>query len=244
MLNEIKLSAMSSSELVSLSKNRTLSLNMEEMLAIQKHFKSQKREPTDLEMEVIAQTWSEHCKHKIFNSHIEIKENGKTRVYKNLFKETIVDSTKKIKKRLGKKDHTVSIFKDNSGIVKFNKRYNVCFKVETHNHPSALDPFGGANTGLGGVIRDILGTGLCATPIANTDVFCFAGPEFPYNKLPEGILHPKRIYKGVVEGIKDYGNKIGIPTVNGSIHFDDRYLGNPLVYAGTVGIIPCKKSHK
>ncbi len=244
MVEKIKLSAMNDQELLNLSTDRLLSLNTEEMQAVRNYFKQEMREPSDLEMEVIAQTWSEHCKHKIFNSQIEITENRKTRVYKNLFKETIVKSTKKIKKKLGKKDYTVSIFKDNSGIIKFNKRYNICFKVETHNHPSALDPFGGANTGIGGVIRDILGTGLCATPIANTDIFCFAKPGFEYKKLPEGILHPKRIYKGVVAGIKDYGNKIGIPTVNGSIHFDDRYLGNPIVYAGTLGIIPCRKSFK
>lgn len=244
MVEKINIANMNDQELLCLSKEKVLSLNLKEMKAVQKHFIKEKRYPTDLELEVIAQTWSEHCKHKIFNSQIELTEDGKKRTYKNLFKETIVRSTKKIKKRLGKKDYTVSIFKDNSGIIKFNKQYNICFKVETHNHPSALDPFGGANTGLGGVIRDILGTGLCATPIAGTDIFCFANPDYPYNKLPEGVLHPKRIYKGVVQGIKDYGNKIGLPTVNGSIHFDDRYLGNPLVYAGTLGLIPKKKSFK
>ena len=231
-------------ELLHLSKSRLLSLNLEEMKTIQKYFQKEKRNPYDLELEVIAQTWSEHCKHKIFNSSIEVKEKNKTKIYKNLFKETVVKATKTCKQKLGKNDYTVSVFKDNAGIIKFNNKYNICFKVETHNHPSALDPFGGANTGLGGVIRDILGTGLCATPVANTDIFCFANPDFDNKKLPVGVLHPQRIYQGVVAGIRDYGNKIGIPTVNGSIHFDNRYLGNPLVYAGTIGMIPKAKSFK
>ena len=244
MVEKIDISSMTDKELLALSKNRVLSLNLEEMKAIRKYFEKDKRQPTDLELEVIAQTWSEHCKHKIFNSEIEITEGKETTKYNNLFKETIVRATKTVQKRLGKNDHTVSIFEDNSGIIKFNKRFHICFKVETHNHPSALDPFGGANTGIGGVIRDILGTGLCATAIANTDIFCFAYPDYDYKKLPEGILHPKRLYKGVVEGVKDYGNKIGLPTVNGSIHFDDRYLGNPIVYCGTLGFIPKNKSFK
>src|SRR3989338_4543547 len=121
---------------------------------------------------------------------------------------------------------------------------NVCFKVETHNHPSALEPFGGANTGIGGVIRDTLGTGLGAKPICNTDVFCFAPPDYPWSKLPAGTLHPKRVMKGVVAGVRDYGNKMGIPTVNGAIVFDERFVGNPLVYCGNVGLSPKDKVKK
>src|SRR5213079_2648659 len=113
-----------------------------------------------------------------------------------------------------------------------------CFKVETHNHPSAIEPYGGANTGLGGVIRDPLGTGLGARPVCNTDVFCFAPPDTPVEALPPGVLHPLKVMKGVVAGVRDYGNRIGIPTVNGAVLFDERYLANPLVFCGTVGLIP------
>jgi phosphoribosylformylglycinamidine synthase II len=132
----------------------------------------------------------------------------------------------------------LSTFKDNSGVIDFDGRYALCFKVETHNHPSAIEPYGGASTGLGGVIRDPLGTGLGSKPIANTDVFCFAPPDFPHAKLPAGILHPRRILKGVRAGVADYGNRMGIPTVNGAILFDERYLGNPVVMCGTIGIMP------
>jgi phosphoribosylformylglycinamidine synthase len=128
--------------------------------------------------------------------------------------------------------------------VRFDERFNVAFKVETHNHPSALEPYGGANTGVGGVIRDIMGTGLGAKPIANTDVFCFAPPDAPADSLPPGVLHPRRVMRGVVDGVRDYGNRMGIPTVNGAVYFDDRYLGNPLVYCGNVGLLPRDKSHK
>jgi len=231
--------------LLQINKERFLSLNIYELKAIKEYFKLENRNPTDLEIECIAQSWSEHCKHKVFNSEIEFIENGVKKVYKNLFKETIVKATEEyLKKRGFLKNICVSVFKDNSGIIKFNKRYYIAFKVETHNHPSALDPFGGANTGVGGVIRDILGTGLSAEPIANIDVLCFGFPNFDFKKLPEGVLHPKRIFNGVVQGIKDYGNKIGIPTVNGSIHFDNRYIGNPIVYVGTIGIIPKNRIKK
>jgi phosphoribosylformylglycinamidine synthase len=120
----------------------------------------------------------------------------------------------------------------------------VSFKVETHNRPSALEPYGGANTGIGGVIRDTLGTGLGAKPICNTDVFCFAPPDFNFELLPNGVLHPRRLMKSVVEGVRDYGNRMGIPTVNGAVYFDKRYLGNPMVFCGSVGLIPHDKSFK
>ena len=138
----------------------------------------------------------------------------------------------------------VSVFKDNAGIVQFDDQYNICFKVETHNHPSAIEPYGGANTGVGGVIRDIMGTGLGGKPILNTDVFCFGIPDTPQDKIPKGVWHPKRIFKGVVAGVRDYGNRMGIPTANGAIFFDDRYIGNPLVFCGTVGLIPKNKCQK
>ena len=138
----------------------------------------------------------------------------------------------------------MSVFKDNAGVVTFDDEYNICFKVETHNHPSALEPYGGANTGIGGVIRDPMGTGMGAKPVANTDVFCFAPPEIPLEDLPQGVLHPKRVMRGVVSGVRDYGNRMGIPTINGAVFFDERYLGNPLVYCGNVGLIPVDKSFK
>ena len=147
-------------------------------------------------------------------------------------------ATVQIREDLGDDDWCVSVFKDNAGIVTFDDAQHVCFKVETHNHPSALEPYGGANTGIGGVIRDPLGTGLGAKPICNTDVFCFASPDVSYDDLPPGILHPKAVAQGVVAGVRDYGNRMGIPTVNGAIYFDDRYLGNPLVYCGNVAMIP------
>jgi phosphoribosylformylglycinamidine synthase len=136
------------------------------------------------------------------------------------------------------------VFADNAGIIRFDGDTNVVFKVETHNHPSALEPYGGANTGIGGVIRDPLGTGLGARPVCNTDVFCFAPPDTPASEVPPGALHPRRVMQGVVAGVRDYGNRMGIPTVNGAIYFDPRYLGNPLVFCGNVGVIPHDKSFK
>jgi phosphoribosylformylglycinamidine synthase len=141
-------------------------------------------------------------------------------------------------------DWCVSVFADNAGVVKFDDQFHACFKVETHNHPSAIEPYGGANTGIGGVIRDPLGTGLGAKPICNTDVFCFAPPDYPPDKLPPGVLHPRRTMIGVVTGVKDYGNRMGIPTVNGAVIFDERYLANPLVFCGTAGLIPVERMHK
>ena len=138
----------------------------------------------------------------------------------------------------------MSVFEDNAGVVRFDDQMNVVFKVETHNHPSALEPYGGANTGIGGVIRDPLGTGLGAKPVCNTDVFCFAPPDTPLEQLPPGVLHPRRVMQGVVAGVRDYGNRMGIPTVNGAVYFDPRYLGNPLVFCGTVGMLPRDKSRK
>ncbi len=138
----------------------------------------------------------------------------------------------------------MSVFRDNAGIIRFDDQYNVVFKVETHNHPSALEPYGGANTGIGGVIRDPMGTGMGAKPICNTDVFCFAPPDTPLEQIPAGVLHPRRVAKGVVSGVRDYGNRMGIPTVNGAVYFDPRYLGNPLVFCGNVGLIPRDKSFK
>jgi len=230
-------------QLMKLSREGQLFLNLNEMQVIQKYFRKLKRDPTDCELETIAQTWSEHCNHKTFRGNIscEFKENGKIKKQeiRSLLKSTIVKATEKLNK-----PWCVSVFHDNAGIIRFDEKSDVCFKVETHNHPSALEPFGGANTGMGGVIRDILGTGLGAKPICSTDVFCFAPPDHSFKGLPQGTLHPKRVMKGVVSGVRDYGNKMGIPTVNGAILFDEKFVGNPLVYCGNVGIIPKGKEFK
>jgi len=215
------------------------------MRPIQAHFRELGREPTDVELETLAQTWSEHCSHKTLKGRIDFTDaDGSVRRYDNLLKETIFAATQEIRRRLGEADWCVSVFADNAGIVRFTDAYHVCFKVETHNHPSAIEPYGGANTGLGGVIRDLLGTGLGAKPICNTDVFCFAPPDTPPEALPPGVLHPLKVLKGVVAGVRDYGNRMGIPTVNGAVCFDERYLGNPLVYCGTVGLLPVNRCHK
>jgi phosphoribosylformylglycinamidine synthase II len=236
----VKIRKASGKELMKVSKENLLSLSLKEMQAIKAYFSKVKRDPTDVELETIAQTWSEHCKHKTFNSEIELEihdSKGKKSIEKfgNLFKETIVEATNKLANER-KDDWLVSLFKDNAGIIKFDSENCIAFKVETHNHPSALDPYGGSGTGIGGVIRDILGAGLGAKPIFNTDVFCFANPDYK-EKLAKGILHPKRVMKGVVSGVRDYGNRMGIPTINGSITFHDNYLA-PLVYCGTAGIMP------
>ncbi|BBO31269.1 phosphoribosylformylglycinamidine synthase subunit PurL [Lacipirellula parvula] len=230
--------------LVRLSKEGQLYLQPAEMETIQRYFVELGREPTDIELETVAQTWSEHCSHKTLAGRIAYRDEDGDRQFENMLKETIFAATQELRRRWGKNDWCVSVFKDNAGIVKFDDQFNVAFKVETHNHPSALEPYGGANTGIGGVIRDTIGTGLGAKPICNTDVFCFAPPDTAVEDLPTGVLHPKLVMRGVVEGVRDYGNRMGIPTVNGAVYFDRRYLGNPLVYCGNVGLIPCDKSFK
>ncbi len=230
---EVPVLALDEDGLSRLSREKGLALNVKEMKAVQDHFGALRREPTDVELETVAQTWSEHCKHKTFTGHIAFE--GK--VVPNLLKSTIVEATRKIAK-----PWCVSVFKDNAGIIEFDETHNVCFKVETHNHPSAIEPYGGANTGLGGVIRDILGCGLGAKPVCSTDVFCVGLPDA--KEVPPGTIHPRRLLRGVVSGVRDYGNRMGIPTVNGAVFFDERYTGNPLVYCGTVGILPREASFK
>ncbi|MFH1771549.1 MAG: phosphoribosylformylglycinamidine synthase subunit PurL [Candidatus Omnitrophota bacterium] len=228
-----------------ISENGCLSLSLEEMEIIREYFNRAGRNPTDCEIETIATLWSEHCAHKTFRGIIEYQEcdeNGSIiskKVFDNLLKTTIMRATSEINSA-----SCVSVFGDNSGIVVFDETHNVCFKVETHNHPSSLEPYGGASTGIGGVIRDILGTGCSAKPFASIDVFCFSDWHMSYDNVPEGLLHPKRIIKGVIKGVRDYGNRMGIPTVAGAVMFDERFLGNPLVYCGTLGILPKEKSFK
>jgi phosphoribosylformylglycinamidine synthase II len=230
-------------KLQQISDEGILSLNLAEMRAIQKYFASIGRDPTDVELETLAQTWSEHCVHKTFKGLIEYREyNGekeKVEIINNMLSSMLMRATRELDK-----DWCISVFSDNAGIIAFDENYGVAFKVETHNHPSAIEPYGGAETGIGGVIRDILGVGLGAKPILNTDIFCFGPHDLPYEKLPRGTLHPRRIFKGVVAGVRDYGNRMGIPTANGAILFDERYVGNPLVYCGTVGMIPRDKCEK
>ncbi|MEN0111030.1 MAG: phosphoribosylformylglycinamidine synthase subunit PurL, partial [Planctomycetota bacterium] len=245
-VKHVPLAGLDDAALMRLSKEGQLYLQLAEMQTIQRWYADAGREPTDIELETLAQTWSEHCSHKTLAGRIAYRDASGERRFENMLKETIFAATMTLKERWAadptREDWCVSVFKDNAGVVRFDDEDNVCFKVETHNHPSALEPYGGANTGLGGVIRDTLGTGLGAKPIASTDVFCFAPPDTPDDALPPGVLAPRRVMRGVVEGVRDYGNRMGIPTVNGAVCFDERYLGNPLVYCGNVGLIPRDKS--
>ncbi|WP_397571097.1 phosphoribosylformylglycinamidine synthase subunit PurL [Schlesneria sp. T3-172] len=243
-LETVPIRTMDDKALLVLSKQGQLYLSLAEMQTIQRHWVEQDRDPTDIELETVAQTWSEHCSHKTLKGRIHYSDENGERTFENMLKETIFGATVEIRNRLGADDWCVSVFKDNAGVVKFDEHQHVCFKVETHNHPSAIEPYGGANTGIGGVIRDPLGTGLGAKPILNTDVFCFAPPDTPVESLPPGVLHPKLVMKGVVSGVRDYGNRMGIPTVNGAVFFDERYLGNPLVYCGTAAMIPVDRVEK
>ncbi|HEX40869.1 MAG TPA: phosphoribosylformylglycinamidine synthase, partial [Phycisphaerales bacterium] len=225
--------------LVRISREKDLFLNLVEMQTIQKYYRDLGREPTDVELESLAQTWSEHCVHKTLKSSVDMTIDGREVHFDNLLKETVFKATRDLAK-----PWCISVFADNAGVVEFDKQSAVCFKVETHNHPSALDPYGGAATGIGGVIRDPMGTGMGAKPIANTDVFCFGRPDMKLEEVPKGVLHPRRIMKGVVAGVRDYGNRMGIPTINGAVYFDDRYLANPLVYCGNIGIMDKDKCFK
>jgi len=237
-------------ELMRISREGVLSLSLEEMHVIREHFRSEGRDPTDIELEILAQTWSEHCVHKTLKGHITyegavpdgwedfVNEDGQL-VLDDLLAQTVARATHELDK-----PWCISVFKDNAGIIEFDEDNGVCFKVETHNHPSAIEPYGGANTGIGGVIRDPLGTGLGARPVMNTDVFCFGPPDMKEENVPPGALHPLRVMKGVVAGVRDYGNRMGIPTANGAVYFDERYTGNPLVFCGDIGIIPLKQVEK
>ncbi len=237
--------------LLKLSHARGLALSMPELKAIQAYLKrdSSIRERrgfglggkiTDLELEALAQTWSEHCKHKIFNALIEYtNERGEAEVIDSLFNTYIKGATETIRREKGGEDLCLSVFDDNAGVVKFNDSYSLVFKVETHNTPCALDPYGGALTGIVGVNRDPFGTGKGAKLIFNVDTFCFASPHYS-KPLPPRLFHPRRVYEGVREGVEHGGNKSGIPTINGCVVFDDRYAGKPLVYCGTGGIMPSK----
>ena len=241
---EVPLANLDDDALMKKSQEGQLFLSLAEMETIQAHFRQLQREPTDVELETIAQTWSEHCSHKTLAGRVRYQGPDGEIEFNNLLKETIFAATQTIRRDLGNRDWCVSVFEDNAGVVQFDEQNHAVFKVETHNHPSALEPYGGANTGIGGVIRDPLGTGLGAKGVCNTDVFCFAPPETPAAELPPGVLHPRQVIEGVVAGVRDYGNRMGIPTVNGAIYFDRRYLGNPLVFCGNAGLLPVDKVRK
>ncbi|MDR1533666.1 MAG: phosphoribosylformylglycinamidine synthase subunit PurL [Planctomycetota bacterium] len=230
---EINILNLGDRELMELARSGQFYLSLEEMRAIQGHFALLGRNPAEVEMETIAQTWSEHCSHKTFRGRVRHREGGRVEIIDNLLQTTIVQATRQLDRPWCR-----SVFEDNSGVIDFNGEYGLAFKVETHNHPSAIEPYGGAETGIGGVIRDPLGTGLGGKPILNTDVFCFGPPDLPREDLPPGVMHPRRIFKGVVAGVRDYGNRMGIPTANGAICFDRRFVGNPLVFCGNLALIP------
>ncbi|MCZ6834791.1 MAG: phosphoribosylformylglycinamidine synthase subunit PurL [Planctomycetota bacterium] len=256
--------------LVKLSREDHLFLSLEEMQAIRDEYRLLQRDPREIELETLAQTWSEHCVHKTLKATIRYEESipendvlqspriamrgrpghdahddGSVTI-RNLLKSTIVQATNELMD--SGIDWCLSVFVDNAGIIAFDDDHAVCFKCETHNHPSAIEPYGGAATGIGGCIRDIIGTGLAAKPIAATDIFCVAYPESwsrePHDEkktLPTGCLHPKRVLNQIVRGVRDYGNRMGIPTLNGGVWFDDDYIGNPLVYCGCIGVMPRDK---
>ncbi|HYE03146.1 MAG TPA: phosphoribosylformylglycinamidine synthase subunit PurS [Phycisphaerales bacterium] len=294
-------------QLSRLSRDAHLFLSLEEMAAIRAEYQRLGRDPTDVELETLAQTWSEHCVHKTLKSTVryrgapapagdaaapepiawrgrpghEVAPDGSVAIH-NLLRSTVAAATRElIAEGL---DWTLSVFVDNAGVIAFDDQHAVCVKVETHNHPSAIEPYGGAATGIGGCIRDVMGTGLSARPIASTDVFCVAYPDHfaapapatggelpgraaagkaaqdlaagaraapgtthaprpvdgagPHHPLPPGCLDPRRVLAQVVAGVRDYGNRMGIPTINGAVAFDDRYVGNPLVFCGCVGLLP------
>ncbi len=232
-LLEVNVLDASDEQLETVSRELGVGLSLQEMKIVRALFKAKGRNPTDVELQTIGQTWSEHCFHKTFKEKIVFE--GKE--IDSLFKTYIAKVTDEINP-----PWCFSVFEDNAGIIEFDKGYGIAAKVETHNHPSAIEPFGGAATGVGGVIRDVLG--VWADPIACTDVLGFGPLDFDYKKLPAGVKHPKYVYMGVVAGIGSYGNNMGIPTVNGAIYFDESYTGNVVVYCGCIGLLPLKKFRK
>jgi phosphoribosylformylglycinamidine synthase subunit PurSL len=294
--------------LMKMSREAHLFLSLDEMKAVQAYYSDLGRDPREIELETLAQTWSEHCVHKTMKATIRYREmmddsiqspriaipgirrpnhtenpDGSITIH-NLLKSTVAAATHKLMS--DGIDWCLSIFVDNAGVIAFDDEHAVCFKVETHNHPSAIEPYGGAATGIGGCIRDIIGTGLAARPIASTDVFCVAYPNHwtkqftaelaedaekflgsdlethkpvqqskspqpnhssahsassVVNSLPAGVLPPRRVLTQIVAGVRDYGNRMGIPTLNGAVWFDDDYIGNPLVYCGVIGVMPRDK---
>ncbi len=242
----VALRGLGEDELDRLSREKLLALSTVEMRAIQRHFAELGREPTDAELECLAQTWSEHCKHKIFAAPIEYTDpyGATKRIERGLFKTFIAGATEAVARARAAQsvdpageDFLVSVFSDNAGVVRFTERDHLVYKVETHNSPSALDPYGGAMTGIVGVNRDSFGTGLGADLLANVWGYCFGPPSYE-GDLPAKLMPPRRIRDGVHRGVIDGGNQSGIPYARGFEIFDERYLGKPLVYCGTVSVMP------
>ena len=231
----------SDASLVALSRDKLLALSLEEMQAIRDHFRAEGRAPTDVELECLAQTWSEHCKHKIFGATVTYEEPGRpAQTIRSLFATHIKGATEAVDRAIRDREGRswlVSVFHDNAGVVAFDDRDHLVYKVETHNSPSALDPYGGAITGIVGVNRDPFGTGRGAELLANVWGYCFASSRYE-GQRPKGLLHPRRIREGVHHGVIDGGNQSGIPYGRGWEIFDDRFLGKPLVFCGTVGKLP------
>ena len=225
----ISIREMDDVQLMQLSKDK-LWLNLDEMHKIQDYYLQEDKDPTDVEIETLAQTWSEHCCHKTFTADLVI--NGKK-------KPTLMSRIKAATKKVNR-DWCLSVFTDNAGVIDFNEQYAICGKAETHNSPSAIEPYGGAMTGSGGVFRDIVACGLGAKVLVSTDMFCFAPPNLDSKLVPPGCLHPRRLLKEVVRGVKDYGNRMGIPTNNGSVHFHEDWRAKPTVIVGSYGIMPKK----
>jgi phosphoribosylformylglycinamidine synthase II len=222
----LKLVASDEKKAFQLARKLGTGLDEREVKEVRSYYRKIGREPSEIELQTIGQTWSEHCFHKVFKSPIQIGKN----TIQGLLKSYIMKASEEIEA-----NWLISTFNDNAGIIKFEETYSIAAKVETHNHPSAIDPFGGAATGVGGVIRDVLG--VWAQPIANTDILCFGQLDFPYSRLPSGIRHPRYLMKGVVAGIGNYGNNMGIPTVNGAVYFDNSFAGYALVFCGCIGLL-------
>ncbi|HUW65913.1 MAG TPA: AIR synthase-related protein [Spirochaetia bacterium] len=224
---------MDDAALLDLSREK-LFLNLAEMQAIKEYFTTLGRDPTDCEVEVIAQTWSEHCGHKTFKARIVVDGVEKKPLYERLKQAT----------RQAAHPLVLSAFVDNAGVLAFYEGQAILGKVETHNSPSAIEPYGGAMTGSGGVFRDIMGTGRGAKVVASTDMFCFAPPDIAEASVPSGCLHPHYLLRRVVAGVRDYGNRMGIPTTNGSVHFHADFRAKPTVIVGAYGLMPASLSGK
>ncbi len=207
-LNEIRLSDCTDEQLMEISRESGTGLSLEEMRAIRKHFEGRGRHPTDVELQSIGQAWSEHCCYK--SSKVFLREY----VF-GINNRQVID-------------------RGDAGVMEFDRDHAYALRIESHNHPSAVEPYGGAATGIGGILRDVLCMG--ARPVALVDPLFFGPLDLPLRRLPEGIKHPKYLLGGVVAGIRDYGNRVGIPTVSGGLWFDDSYVGNCLVNVGCVGI--------
>lgn len=265
-MRRVPICGLGASGLEALSRDAHLFLTLEEMRAVQAHYQSIGCEPREIELETLAQTWSEHCVHKTLKAEVRYRSGGATEgrsedgrgpsirwgtrpghevhadgsvTIKNLLKSTIAAATFRLIEE--GVDWTLSVFSDNSGVIAFDDEHAVCIKVETHNRPSAIEPYGGAATGIGGCIRDVVATGLGALPIASTDTFCVAPMDGV--RIPDGCIEPRRILTQVVAGIRDYGNRMGIPTVAGGVYVDPRHVGNPLVFAGCIGVMPRTHTH-